>query len=40
MEGQPLHVVAAAAGDEAEIVITVYRPDPALWDSGFRKKRS
>ena len=38
-DGQPLHVVAAFAGDETEIIITVYRPDPALWEPDFRRKR-
>lgn len=39
MEGQPLHVVAAPAGDDTEIIITVYRPDPALWEPDFKRKR-
>lgn len=39
IEGQPLHVVAAPVGDDAEIVITVYRPDPALWEPDFKRKR-
>ena len=37
---QPLHVVAAYnAQDDEQIVITVYEPDPALWEDGFRRKR-
>lgn len=35
----PLHVVAAFAGDDTEIIITVYRPDPALWEPDFKRKR-
>lgn len=36
----PLHVVAAYnAQDDEQIVITVYEPDPALWDDGFRRRR-
>ena len=37
---RPLHIVAAyhAAEDET-IVITVYEPDPALWDETFRRRR-
>ena len=39
--GRPLHVVAAynAQGDE-EIVITVYEPEVALWEEGFKRRRS
>jgi hypothetical protein len=38
--GRPLHVVAAYnAQDDEQIVITVYEPDAALWDDGFRRKR-
>ncbi|MEY4730642.1 MAG: hypothetical protein RL020_1800 [Pseudomonadota bacterium] len=37
---QPLHVVAAYnALDDEQIVITVYEPDPTLWEEGFRRKR-
>jgi hypothetical protein len=38
--GRPLHVVSAvdAALDE-QIVITVYDPDPALWDPAFRRRQ-
>ena len=37
---KPLHVVAAynAQGDE-QIVVTVYEPDPALWDDGFKRRK-
>lgn len=37
---QPLHVVAAYnAQDDEQIVITVYEPDPALWEEGFRSRK-
>jgi hypothetical protein len=37
--GRPLHVVAAdtLSGDEI-IVITVYEPDPELWDQDFKRR--
>lgn len=38
-EEQPLHVVAAPVGDDTEIIITVYHPDPALWELDFKRKR-
>jgi hypothetical protein len=37
---RPLHVVAAYhAADDEMIIITVYEPDPALWDETFRRRR-
>ena len=37
---RPVHVVAASNHDEKEtIVVTVYEPDPAKWDTAFRSKR-
>ena len=37
---RPLHVVAADnSKDDEIIVITVYEPDPALWEDGFRRRR-
>ena len=39
-DSQPLHVVAAYnVADDEQIVITVYEPDPALWDNGFRRRK-
>jgi hypothetical protein len=39
--GRPLHVVAAYnAGDDETIVVTVYEPDPALWEDGFRRRKA
>jgi len=37
-EGRPIHVVTARAEHEI-IVITVYEPDPALWEPGFERRR-
>ena len=37
---RPLHVVAADnAPDDETIIITVYEPDPALWQPDFRTKK-
>jgi len=38
---RPLHVVAAdnEHGDET-IIITVYEPDPALWEADFKTKKA
>jgi hypothetical protein len=39
-ESRPLHIVVAQnAADDETIVITVYEPDPGLWDAGFRRRR-
>lgn len=38
IERRPLHVVAATAEHDI-IVITVYEPDPALWESGFERRK-
>ncbi len=38
---RPLHVVAAYnAQDDETIVITVYEPDPTLWEDGFKRRRA
>jgi Domain of unknown function (DUF4258) len=38
--GKPRHVlVADNAADEETIVVTVYEPDPGLWDRTFRRRR-
>ena len=38
---RPVHVVAADNhDDQITIVITVYEPDPALWESDFRTRRN
>ena len=37
---KPLQVVAAYnAQDDEQIVITVYEPEPALWEDGFRRRK-
>jgi len=37
---RPLHIVAAHnPADDETIVITVYEPDPFLWDASFRRRR-
>jgi hypothetical protein len=37
---RPLHIVAAYdEGSDTTFVITVYEPDPTLWEPGFRRKR-
>jgi len=37
---RPLHVVVADhEGSEMLIVITVYEPDPTLWEEGFRRRK-
>ncbi len=39
VSGRPVHVVAAEDADgQQTIVITVYEPDPALWDATFRMR--
>jgi hypothetical protein len=38
--GRPIHLVVADDADVHEmIVITVYDPDPALWEPDFRQRR-
>lgn len=38
---RPLHVVAADNHDAQEtIIITVYEPDPGLWEPDFRRKKA
>lgn len=36
---RPAHVVAADNDEGETIIITVYEPDPAKWDPGFRKRK-
>lgn len=39
-ENRPLHVVAADDHAAQEtIVITVYEPDPLVWESDFKRKK-
>lgn len=38
---RPIHVVAAEdAADNETIIVTVYEPDPDLWDPGFEKTKA
>lgn len=37
-DGSPLHVCCAIHEEEL-IIITVYLPDPMLWDSDWRKRK-
>jgi hypothetical protein len=38
--GRPVHVVAAHSPAAREtIIITVYEPDPKLWDATFRRRK-
>jgi hypothetical protein len=37
---RPIHVVAADMSTEDIIIVTMYEPDPALWDATFRIRRS
>jgi len=38
--GRPLHVVVADNKKERTwIVITIYEPDPTLWEEGFRRRK-
>lgn len=39
IDARPLHVVAADNEEGDTILITVYQPDPALWDSTFTRRR-
>ena len=40
MHGRPLHVVAAFNEDTNETIgVTVYEPDPDIWDPDFRTKK-
>ena len=40
IDNEPLHVVVAVERESRLcIVVTVYLPDPDLWEGGFRKRR-
>lgn len=40
-DSRPLHVVLARNLSENElIVVTVYEPDPALWEGGFIRRKT
>lgn len=37
--GIPIHLVCGEYPSGKTIIITVYRPDPVLWDEAFEKRR-
>lgn len=40
IESRPIHVVAAENEESGEaVIITVYEPDPTLWESDFRRRK-
>lgn len=39
-DDEPVHVVAACDTESRCYVITVYRPDPGLWDETFTRRRT
>ena len=39
--GQPVHAVVARDPGSGECyLVTIYRPDPVMWDEAYRKRRS
>jgi len=37
---RPIHVVVATNSSDNElIIITVYEPDPSLWEAGFKRRK-
>ena len=40
VKARPLHIVAAVNDEnKTTIIITVYEPDPHLWENDFKKRR-
>jgi len=40
VKSRPLHIVTAINNEEKiTIIITVYEPDPHLWENDFKKRR-
>jgi hypothetical protein len=39
-DGQPIHVLWAIPAGERRpaVLVTAYRPDPAIWDADFRRR--
>jgi hypothetical protein len=39
-DGKPIHVIWALPAGERHpaVLVTAYRPDPALWDASFRQR--
>ena len=40
VDGEPLHVIVARDPAGACVIVTAYRPDPALWSDDFRARRT
>jgi hypothetical protein len=39
--GQPVHAVVARDPESGEChLVTIYRPDPVMWDEAYKKRRS
>jgi hypothetical protein len=39
--GQPVHAVVARDPGSGECyLVTIYRPDPAIWDEAYKKRRA
>lgn len=39
--GRPIHIVMAVDPEmEGGLIVTVYQPDPALWDETFSRRRA
>ncbi len=38
VNGRPLHVVAALSDTGETVIITVYQPDPILWNVNFTER--
>jgi len=39
--GQPVHAVVARDPGSGEChLVTIYRPDPVMWDEAYKKRRS
>jgi len=40
VKGKPLHLVLGINKEEdTGIIITAYRPDPAFWEEGFKRRK-
>jgi uncharacterized protein DUF4258 len=37
--GRPIHAVWALSERRQAVLVTAYRPDPAVWDSEFKERR-
>ena len=39
VDGNPIHVVSSRVDGATIVVVTVYRPNAAEWELGFRRRR-